>query len=141
MSHERAVRRTLTGRVRQAADEEIEVTSVFSYLAEDPFAVSISFSCEGEAVEWWVGREILFEGLMGPSGVPGADFRVVPLRRHDRYPAVVLALASPFGRAAVEFPSEQVSAFLSAAHELVPRGAESAELDMDAGITAVLDSA
>lgn len=141
MSRERAVRGTLRGHLRQTVEDDIDVTGVFTYRTGDPFAVSITFSCDGDTIEWWVGRHLLREGLVRPAGIPGADFRVLPLGRRGRYPTVLLALASGEGTAAVEFSADQIWAFLEATHELVPWGAESGQIDMDGEIAAVLGSA
>ncbi|WP_330328487.1 SsgA family sporulation/cell division regulator [Streptomyces sp. NBC_00536] len=127
--------------MRQLTGGDIDVHSVFTYRADDPFAVSIGFSCAGEHIEWWVGREVLHEGLMWPSGIPGADIRVLPLGRHGMSPSILLALTSPFGRALVEFATHEIVAFLNATDQLVPQGTESAEIDMDGAIADMLGSA
>jgi len=99
----------------------------------DPYAVHVTFRTggterPGQAVSWTFARDLLSEGMA--HGVGEGDVRVWPAGS-GRTAVVFLALSSPSGRALFEVPVANLVAFLSGTYEAVPRGAESAFLDLD----------
>lgn len=110
--------------------EGTRVLSRLSYVPGQPFTVALAFRVEpGEWVEWEFARDLLVAGLHEPAGI--GDVRVRPdLSLDDEL--LVLELESPDGYAVVELRRGDVRRFVDATLELVPQGAESALLDLDA---------
>lgn len=91
------------------------------------------------AVEWVFARDTLADGVDRPTG--HGDVRVWPCAPRDLGRDVVyLSLTSPDGRALLEAPAAELSAFLLRSYAAVPRGAETHHLDMDATLAALLES-
>jgi len=112
------------------------VFSRWSYVARDPYAVSLSFRAEqGVWIEWVFSRDLLMLGLTEPAGL--GDVRVRPdLSLEDE--VFVLELESPDGYAVVEMRREDVESFLDATDRVVPVGAESEQVDVDGVIAAII---
>jgi hypothetical protein len=115
-----------------------EVPAVLTYAVRDPFAVRIGFGDGGEPVDdgvtWLLGRELLAAGLERPAG--DGDVRVWPSRTSGDvlYPH----LRAPSGEALFELSRATVAAFLQRTEELVPSGQETAALDVDDALAALL---
>jgi hypothetical protein len=110
------------------------VRASLRYDPADPYAIQVLFSAEstgGEAVSWSFARELLVTGLDGPAGI--GDVRVWP--RDD---LVALALSSPDGTALFEIPRGVLVRFLHRTCVLVPRGRETAYLDLDGTVARLL---
>jgi hypothetical protein len=106
------------------------VLSRLSFLANEPFAVTVAFRTErGRWVEWAFARELLVDGLTEPAGI--GDVRVRP-DLTDEQDLLFLEIESPDGYALVEFDREDVENFITATVEIVPRGTESAHFDVEA---------
>jgi hypothetical protein len=108
------------------------VLSRLSFLASEPFAVSIAFRTDrGHWVEWAFARELLVLGLREPTGI--GDVRVRPdLATHED--TLALEIESPEGYALVEIEREDVEHFVDRTIEIVPFGEESENFDVDAFI-------
>jgi sporulation and cell division protein SsgA len=112
-----------------------EVPAVLSYAAHDPFAVRIGFGdASGDGVTWLLGRELLADGLQCPAG--DGDVRIWPARTSGD--VLYLHLRAPSGEALFELSRATVAAFLQHTEELVPRGQETAVLDVDDALAALL---
>ena len=112
------------------------VFSRWSYVADDPYAVSLSFRPErGQWIEWVFARDLLVTGLSEPVGL--GDVRVRPDLSLEE-DVFVIELESPDGYAVVEMRRDEVESFLDATAEVVPLGAESAHVDVDGFIAAVI---
>jgi hypothetical protein len=120
-----------------------EVPALLTYDSADPFAVRITFGDTGPAPEsaedgvtWLVGRELLRAGLDRPAG--DGDVRVWPASATAD--ALFLHLRAPSGEALFELSRATLSTFLRETELLVQSGAESAELDLDEELAALLSN-
>lgn len=105
-----------------------------SYTREDPYAIRVVFRLgSDEPVEWVFARDLLSAGAEGETGE--GDVRVWPSAG-----VLNVRLISPFGEACFEAPADDVAAFLRRSYQLVPAGAESAYLDIESGLTGLLDA-
>jgi hypothetical protein len=109
----------------------VDVPATFEYDAGDPWAVRVVFpggrGDAAAAVCWMVGRELLLQGLTEPAGE--GDVRLFPSVDEDGRAAVVMELCSPDGRLVLQLPTLELHRFLSRTLTVVPRGAESIDLD------------
>jgi Streptomyces sporulation and cell division protein, SsgA len=115
------------------------VRADLSFTPADPYAVRIAFHTGGPAddiVEWTFARSLLNEGLTHAAGT--GDVRVWPAQQFGA-PRVCLALSSPTGRAVFEAPQRRVMQFLAQTYDLVPYGEESAFVDVEAELAALLN--
>ncbi|MBW1598531.1 SsgA family sporulation/cell division regulator [Streptomyces sp. JJ38] len=135
-------------------ERELEMTLVLSpehstsvpakllYRTDDPYAVHVSFHIgSAHPVHWTFARELLMEGVFRPSG--HGDVRVWPLSpglagRTPGRSVMCVALSSPEGEALLQAPSGPVAAWVERTLRLVPPGQESAELDLDEELGALL---
>ncbi|WAL69756.1 SsgA family sporulation/cell division regulator [Amycolatopsis cynarae] len=113
------------------------VYSRWSYLARDPYAVTLAFRTRrGDWIEWCFARDLLRDGLTGQAGL--GDVRVRPdLVAPGKL--LVLELESPDGYALVELKRADVERFLAASERAVPHGSEGALVDVDAFIRQVTE--
>ncbi|MGW2398059.1 SsgA family sporulation/cell division regulator [Kitasatospora sp. NPDC001664] len=104
------------------------------YSTGDPWAVRCYFPKEPVPVFWAFGRDLLAEGLVGPSGDGDVHIRPVDGR------TTLLALCGPTGDgiAALRAPTRDLAAFLARTHRLVPPGAEGELVDWDGCIRRLL---
>jgi hypothetical protein len=118
------------------------VASLF-YASEDPYAVRIAFHVGlDEPVEWIFARELLARGVEGREGV--GDVQVWPAAASaDGAPGAVLniELCSPFGQAHFEAPIREIADFLARTYRFVPDGEETAHVDVDGELSALLREA
>jgi len=120
-----------------------EIPAAFSYVVADPFAVRITFGETGAdadpaepGVTWLVGRELLRSGLDRPAG--DGDVRVWPVSATAD--VLFLHLRAPSGEALFELSRTALAAFLRETELLVPTGSETATLDLDEELTALLSN-
>ncbi|TQF04227.1 SsgA family sporulation/cell division regulator [Kitasatospora acidiphila] len=107
------------------------------YAAADPYAVRLTFHLPGDApVSWVFGRELLVDGLSGPSGE--GDVRVRPLEGPGRVPEIAVLLRAPGGDALLRCAVPPLVAFLERAGRLVPVGEEPTTASLDAALAAIL---
>lgn len=133
-----------------------EMRATLVYETRDPFAVRVRFGSHpagrgnidraaaqhhavrstGDAagVEWLLGRELLHAALRHPVGT--GDVRLWPTRSETD--VLFLELRAPLGQALFELSRSAVASFLHDTEGLVPRGAESAVLDLDGELVDLL---
>ncbi|MGR7027902.1 SsgA family sporulation/cell division regulator [Geodermatophilus sp. URMC 62] len=117
-----------------------EVPAVLSYEVRDPFAVSIGFGdtagSADDGITWLLARELLTAGLERPAG--DGDVRLWPARTSGD--VLYLHLRAPSGEALFELSRATVAAFLLQTEALVPPGQETAALDVDEQLAALLSN-
>ncbi|MEV5513424.1 SsgA family sporulation/cell division regulator [Streptomyces flaveolus] len=134
--HITVVERELELRLILSPEYGVPVPARLTYLADDPYAVRITFHVDsGHPVHWTFARELLVEGVFRPCG--HGDVRVWPSKAEGRS-VVLMALSSPDGDALLEAPSAQVSAWLERTLRAVPPGSEGARLGLDDGLAELL---
>ncbi|GGQ69701.1 SsgA family sporulation/cell division regulator [Streptomyces flaveolus] len=134
--HTTVVERELELRLILSPEYGVPVPARFTYLADDPYAVHITFHIDsGHPVSWTFARELLVEGVFRPCG--HGDVRVWPSKADGRS-VVLMALSSPDGEALLEAPSAQVSAWLERTLRAVPPGTEGAQPGLDDGLAELL---
>ncbi|WP_110205679.1 SsgA family sporulation/cell division regulator [Nocardioides daejeonensis] len=130
------IRQRITMRCVRDAGAGAMLPVVLGYEARDPYAVSLSFGTMTGDIVWTFGRDLLREGLGGPVGI--GDVRIWPGVDLLGRPCLMVEFRSPDGELLVETPSEPVRDFLERTFEVVPTGAESQSLDVDAIIDQLL---
>ncbi|MEZ0492903.1 SsgA family sporulation/cell division regulator [Kineococcus sp. TBRC 1896] len=117
-------------RLRTTGGPGLPVPASLRYGADDPYAIHAVFRGGDADVEWVFARDLLREGLTGPTG--DGDVQVRPCTdAADGRPRIVLRLSSPDGNAELEADGADVRRFLRRADALVPPGRESRHLDLD----------
>jgi hypothetical protein len=112
------------------------VHATLSYLPCDPYAVRVAFHTgTAETVEWTFARSLISDGVTHPVG--DGDVQVWPTDGAEQ-PGVCLALSSPSGQAVFEAPLPRIVAFLAKTYTVVPNGAESDFVDVDAELASLL---
>jgi hypothetical protein len=106
------------------------------YDAVDPYAVTAVFMTVAGQVRWTFGRDLLIEGLHEPAG--DGDVHVWPCLDADGRAVVVIELCSPDGEALVQARTADLTGFAERTVRAVAPGTESALVDVDAAITAIL---
>ena len=107
-----------------------------TYDPADPLAVSATFLTVAGRVRWTFGRDLLIEGLVEPVG--DGDVHVWPCVDNDGNSVVIIELCSPDGEALVQGRTADITAFVERMTRSVAAGAESALVDVDAAIAAIL---
>ncbi|WP_340560817.1 SsgA family sporulation/cell division regulator [Streptomyces sp. GSL17-111] len=114
------------------------VPATLRYDTSDPLAVRVAFPAEaalhGAEVTWVFARRLLDEGLRGPAGDGDVRFRPGPPGR------TFMELKAPQGSALVELAAEDLHRFLAATYTFVPQAVETARLDVDGALAALLGS-
>ena len=122
-----------------AGGTTMPVRAVLRYDIADPYAVQASFhtgsGAEADIVEWTFARQLLTDGVGGATGE--GDVRVWP-SSHAGEPVAFLSLSSPSGRAVFEVPLADLEAFLVMSCEVVPTGAESNFVDVEAELALLI---
>jgi Streptomyces sporulation and cell division protein, SsgA len=107
-----------------------------TFVPSDPYAVRVGFHTgSAEIVEWTFARSLLSDGVTHPVG--DGDVQVWPTDSGD-HAGVCLALSSPSGQALFEAPLIPVVQFLTQTYAVVPTGAESGFIDVDAELASLL---
>ena len=112
----------------------LRIVADVRYEAADPWAVRVAFHTGGEGdgtVEWMFARQLLTDGVTAACGE--GDVRVWPAL-HGRDRVVNLAMASPSGSALFEIDRDDLVGCLQQTYLVVPIGAESEVVDLDAEI-------
>jgi hypothetical protein len=125
-------------------DLAVEITSGLHYSSNDPYAVRISLDVDVDReVVWTVSRDLLAGALYGPQGI--GDVRAWPSTVDDEVdPAdrvLNIELGPPGECAHFAASAAAIAAFLDETYELVPIGAESDFLNLEAELAAWLDGA
>jgi hypothetical protein len=134
-----AVRHELDVRLVVPGTAPISLPVTLGYESADPYAVHALFRTgQGEGVAWVFARDTLATGVDRPTGE--GDVRVWPAtsaeRRGDE--VIYISLSSPDGHALLEAPAAALTTFLLRTYALVPPGTESAHVDVDAALAALL---
>ncbi|MFJ6215743.1 SsgA family sporulation/cell division regulator [Streptomyces sp. NPDC092296] len=133
-----AVRHPLSGQVESLltlhmvfdGDRVAEVPTRFRYDAAEPFAVRLAFHAdEYDEAEWVFARELLADGLRGPSGE--GDIRLWPSHCPEHGAVVTIALESPHGSAVLEAVTADLRQLLERSYAVVPPGSEVSALPSD----------
>ena len=112
------------------------VRSELIYDPRDPYAVTAVFMAGESQVSWTFGGDLLREGLSEPTG--DGDVHVWPCLDAAGRAVVIIELCSPDGEALVQARTTDVLAFVDRMNAAVPPGTESALLDVDSAIAAIL---
>jgi hypothetical protein len=108
-----------------------------SYDSGDPYAVEITFHLPGDApVSWAFARELLLDGLSGPSGE--GDVRIAPVS-DEGLADVLIRLQVGREQAIFRAGAAPLVAFLDRTDRVVPFGEERAAGDPVGDLDAVLD--
>ncbi|WP_055591072.1 SsgA family sporulation/cell division regulator [Peterkaempfera griseoplana] len=112
------------------ADRVAAVPTRFSYDPAEPFAVRLAFHAgEYDEAEWVFARELLADGLRGPSGE--GDIRLWPSHCPQHGGVLRITLDSPHGSAVLEAVAAEVAQWLERTHAAVPPGGELSLLPTD----------
>ena len=134
MTHLATVSTELALRLVVPGGPSLRVVAGQRYEAADPWAVRVAFHTGGEGdgtVEWMFARQLLTDGVTCACGE--GDVRVWPAL-HGRDRVVNLAMASPSGSALFEIDRDDLVGYLQQTYLVVPVGAESEVVDLDAEI-------
>lgn len=105
------------------ADRIAEVPTRFRYDTSEPFAVRLAFHAgEYDEAEWVFARELLADGLRGPSGE--GDIRLWPSHCPEHGSVLRISLDSPHGSADLEAGADDVGRWLERTYDAVPLGEE-----------------
>jgi hypothetical protein len=125
-------------RLIRSDDLSVHLSVALWYETGDPYVVRAAFHPVGrsESVDWVFGRDLLAQALSGPAGE--GDVRMWPAAGAAADDVLCLALSSPSGSALLELSASSVELFLRQTHSVVPPGAESEHLDLDAELAQLL---
>lgn len=124
---------TFQRRVTDTLHAPIEVKVTYDPL--DPYAVKALFSTGTAAqVEWVFARDLLADGMFGPTGIGDVRIRPCP----DEPVTVLIDLSSPAGTVTFEADIADLAAFLFRTYELVPPGEERRCVDYDLEMSRLL---
>jgi hypothetical protein len=134
----RTVSTELTARLRTFDQPAPPVSARFTYSADDPFAVTVTFVVDGTLdVTWCMSRELMREGLWRECGEGDVSLRPVTVGARRE---VELFLSSAEGAALIELPGPPLADFLDQTYRMVPEGAETEHFDVDLAIQQLLAS-
>lgn len=110
--------------------------ATFSYSADDPYAVTLTFHTQAGDVPWVFGRELLVTGSQEPTGQ--GDVSVWPTWDASGYPVVIFELES-FGVCVIaQANARDIDRFVGRSLSLVEAGSEARLLDIDGMIDRLL---
>ncbi len=138
MTHIATVTAELELRLVVPGGPSLPVMADLRYESNDPWAVRVAFQTGGEGdgvVEWMFARQLLTDGVAAATGE--GDVRVWPAL-HGTERVVNLAMASPSGSALFEIDRDALVEFLQQTYLAVPTGHESAAVDLDLELAALL---
>ncbi|MEU6231710.1 SsgA family sporulation/cell division regulator [Kitasatospora sp. NPDC047058] len=111
------------------------IVAGLGYDPADPYAVRFTFHLPGdEPVTWVFARELLLDGLSGPSGE--GDVHIHPVG--GDLAEVGIVLHSPGGDALLRASAAPLVAFLARTARLVPMGQELTGGELDAQLADIL---
>jgi hypothetical protein len=122
-----------------AAGSVTPIEAELRYDRFDPYAVTAVFRTGSTQVRWVVSRDLIAEGIYEPTG--DGDVHVWPCLDAQGRAVVVIELRSPDGEAMMQTRSDALTAFIASTDAVVPRGAESVLIDVDAAIEGFLRQA
>ena len=116
--------------------DELAVPCVLGYDPADPYAILFTLHGTHREVTWVFARTLVADGVFEPSGE--ADVHVWPTVSARGHARVAIELANRGITALILVPSSVVIGFLDRTEALMPYGAESGALDIDAALSALL---
>ncbi|MBC9715236.1 SsgA family sporulation/cell division regulator [Streptomyces sp. TRM66268-LWL] len=126
-------------RLVTSADAQPAVLVTLRYDGADPLAVHVTFppevTLDGRPATWTFARDLLEAGLRAPSGE--GDVHVWPCGRAQ----TILEFHSPDGVALVQMDTTLLRRFLLRSYAMTAPGDESAALDLDRGLRALMREA
>lgn len=106
-------------------DGSIEPMNVdLQYRSDDPHAVTMRFQARDQESTWLVGRELLADGLLAPTGL--GDVRLRP----EGGDVVVLDLFTEDSHAVFHLSAEELDRFLQSTYAAVPAGREVVDFEL-----------
>jgi hypothetical protein len=133
------ISRKFNARVLQSEGERVStpIKAELTWDGEnDPYAVLMILSQDGDEVAWHFSRELLNDGLSARTPVGGGDVKV-----KSNGVLVLVCLKSPEGHADIGLPRADVYAFLQQTFEKVPIGFEKCDDQLDEAIRDILEDA
>ncbi|WP_371530641.1 SsgA family sporulation/cell division regulator [Streptomyces sp. NBC_01283] len=118
-----------------ALDLVLEAELTLTYSTKDPLAVTLTFprsEAEQAPTVWVLSRDLLASGLRAQVGE--GDVVIRPRGCHT----VLVTLTSPGGRVRGELERAPIEAFIRETYALLPASEESAALDLDGLIAALI---
>lgn len=112
------------------------VPTTLVYSPADPYAVQATMHTTSGPVAWVFSRELLHAGLEQPAGL--GDLHIAPCTDEDGRPYLSIELSTPGGAAVLHADAAEIAAFLADTFLAVPCGHESAHLDIDGALAALL---
>ncbi|MCP2241537.1 SsgA family sporulation/cell division regulator [Lentzea aerocolonigenes] len=106
-------------------DGSIEPMNVdLQYRSDDPHAVTMRFQARDQESTWLVGRELLADGLLAPTGL--GDVRLRP----EGGDVLVLELFTEDSHAVFHMSAEELDRFLRSTYAAVPAGREVVDFEL-----------
>lgn len=106
------------------------------YVPADPYAVRMTFHLPGDApVSWAFGRDLLLDGIVGPSG--DGDVHIAPVGPGE-LADIAIRLRVGDEEALFQVSAAPIVAFLDRTDRIVPLGQEQAHGDFAAELDQVL---
>ncbi|MFI9629273.1 SsgA family sporulation/cell division regulator [Streptomyces sp. NPDC052042] len=104
----------------------IPVDAFLHYSQQDPYAVRVTFQngTEGDPIVWYMGRDLIRDGLSRPTGE--GDIQIIP---DPELSAIVISLSVDDKSATLTARRQPVESFLRRTAEAVPYGGESDALE------------
>lgn len=115
--------------------EPTALVASLRYAVRDPYAVTVHFpaGASSSPVTWTFDRELIARGVRDAAGE--GDVHIWPAA--DRPDATYIQLSAPAGRALFAAPTAVLQLFVDATTTIVPIGAETEHIDVDAELEAV----
>ncbi|MFP1629039.1 SsgA family sporulation/cell division regulator [Streptomyces sp. 5K101] len=133
------IEQSVVARLISDAPQPVAVPVILRYCETDPLAVRMVFPPEvclnDTGVTWTFARSLLDSGLRAPSG--DGDVHIWPCGRVQ----TMVELRSPEGVALLQFDTATLRRFLVHAYAAVPVAAESAAMDIERALAALLGEA
>jgi hypothetical protein len=118
------------------ADDWATLEAELRYDAADPYAVTLAFPLEDGDITWTFGRDLLLDGLYEPTGM--GDVHLRPCLDSEVHAVVIIELQSFGMEALVQVRLSDLHPFVERTTALVSPGTESAYVDVDAAVAAIL---
>jgi hypothetical protein len=106
-------------------DGSVEPMNVdLQYRSDDPHAITMRFQTRDQESTWLVGRELLSDGLLSPTGI--GDVRLRP----EHGDVLVLELFTEDSHAVFHLSSDELGRFLDSTYAVVPAGREVLDFEL-----------
>jgi hypothetical protein len=118
------------------AEDWATLAAELRYDIADPYAVTLAFPLEDGDITWTFGRDLLLDGLYEPTGM--GDVHIWPCVDSEGHAVVIIELQSFGTEALIQARLSDLHPFVDRATALVPPGTESAYVDVDTAVAAIL---